>query len=613
MDHRDSNLVHTDIAWIDKNSLRRSPRLINKNITPIIESDDSLDNTSSNKIKRIKIKMGDTIYVDHEFNSESMSSETVSEEILSISEDIGLPDDLIESDDIMIDESEEEIVRPKKRDRSSEDDHTKPKKRQRHTQEFLDRKSYLQNEDWFKVLSIEDKNIYTQKILDLEKPTIVLPSIKDIIDLPLERSYIKELIEYRNNLDFMDVGHSKYDRSCEELVRKMNFYQNNNNADMLKKFDEFDKNNDTNPLLYRIHNSKFNDHVKSLLYDKYTKYCKNKPENAEDNVKQRDWMETVLALPHDPKQTTDIDLNTTISNMVSELNNQIYGMKEVKNELLCMIVNMINNPSSKFKAIGLSGPPGIGKTMLANIIADALKLPIARIAMGGITDSSFLEGHSFTYLGSEPGYITKSVIRMGCTNGIIFFDEIDKIPKTDKGNEIEYALLHITDFTQNHDYRDKFIVEVPINLSNNIFIYSMNDERMIDPTLRSRIPIFHFDGYTSEEKIELVQRFLLPEILKNYDLSDVTISTESTKYLINKTHEEGSHNRKSGVRSLKNNLNKIISRINAYRWLANTDGKVNVDLGFTIKDFKFPFVIKKNLINQILEDDAKKEQLSYFS
>src|SRR5690606_11028767 len=202
---------------------------------------------------------------------------------------------------------------------------------------------------------------------------------------------------------------------------------------------------------------------------------------------------------------------------------------------------------------------------------------------------------------------------MGCTNGIIFFDEIDKIPKTDKGNEIEYALLHITDFTQNHDYRDKFIVEVPINLSNNIFIYSMNDERMIDPTLRSRIPIFHFDGYTSEEKIELVQRFLLPEILKNYDLYDVTIPTESTKYLINKTHVEGSHNRKSGVRSLKNNLNKIISRINAYRWLANTDGKVNVDLGFTINDFTFPFVIKNNLINQILEDDAKKEQLSYFS
>ena len=178
--------------------------------------------------------------------------------------------------------------------------------------------------------------------------------------------------------------------------------------------------------------------------------------------------------------------------------------------------------------------------MLAKIIADVINLPICQIALGGISDASFLEGHSFTYTGSEPGYIAKAVTQMGCTNGIIFLDEIDKISKTDKGKELEHALLHITDFTQNHDFRDKYMPEIPIDLSDHIFIYSMNSTKNMDKALLSRIPIIHFDGYTSEQKIEIIQKFLLPEILKNYDFlsTDIMIPIDTAKLLIKNIQEE---------------------------------------------------------------------------
>jgi len=653
--HRNINLVHTDICpkgknpseeipsneipsgespWIDKNILRRSPRLAAKQST----------------VKRIKITMGDKIYVDHKYSEsddtnsyysesespifsditeESLEEKSIELSLSEINEEYSISESHDDSHDI---DSILEIINSESKKRKHPDEDVEPSKKRKYAEnyyekkkkglerlEFIDMKEELQNETWFQLLSREDKNIYTQKMLDINKPTFILPTVKDIIDLPLEKTYVKELIVNRNLLDTMDQDTS-YDQACQDFIKKFEYYQNN---ETLSKISELTKS--SNSMLHRIIDSKFNDQIKSLLYNKHLHYCYD---NSDESMKYKKWIDTVLSLPMEPhplktsgfvpegeskKNDSHDSLIITVKNMMHKLDDYIYGMKEVKEELICMVVNMINNPSSKMKAIGLSGPPGIGKTMLANIIADALNLPISRIAMGGITDSSFLEGHSFTYLGSEPGHIAKSVIKTGCTNGIIFFDEIDKIPKTSKGNEIEYALLHITDFTQNHEYRDRYMSEIPIDLSNCIFIYSMNNEKNIDSTLRSRIPIFHFDGYTKEEKVEIINRFLLPEILKNYNLRDVIINDKTARYLITRTHEEGSKNEKSGVRTLKNNLNKIISRINLYKWLTAGNQPMDLNLGFKINNFKLPFSISSELIDQILGEKKQDDYLSFYS
>ena len=93
---------------------------------------------------------------------------------------------------------------------------------------------------------------------------------------------------------------------------------------------------------------------------------------------------------------------------MEKFDSKVYGMDEIKEELLCMVVNMVTNPNSKFKSIGMCGPPGVGKTMIARTIAEVLDLPLQQISLGGITDSSYLEGHSFTYTGSDAGCIVKA-------------------------------------------------------------------------------------------------------------------------------------------------------------------------------------------------------------
>lgn len=139
--------------------------------------------------------------------------------------------------------------------------------------------------------------------------------------------------------------------------------------------------------------------------------------------------------------------------------------------------------------------------------------------MGGTNDSSFLAGHSYTYEGARPGKIVTSLQSMKCNNGILFFDEIDKIANTSNGKEVINQLLHITDFTQNDHFCDKYLPEIPIDLSKIWFIFSLNSIDDIDPILSNRLNYIYVDGYTFEDKIIIVKDYLLPKIYDKYNLS----------------------------------------------------------------------------------------------
>ena len=476
--------------------------------------------------------------------------------------------------------------------------------------EFIDIIRDFRADPWFISLSDADKLRYIKEIRKLRECDIPVPSVGDIINMHLPTDIKKMLIQNRRRLDKFDKMAPNYEYECRKFVQKIKQLQDTSftTALAIREFEHnfLVQNKATLSLKERILTSKLTDKTKYILYDRYMTMIAS---GSDDAAKYTTWIETALHLPTEPKKiklNTDIQHNLAVSqlmtSLINRLNEKIYDMEEAKEELLCMVSNMIINPNCKNKVIGLLGPPGIGKTKIVQVISEIIDIPMEQISLGGITDSSVLEGHGFTYKGSEPGYIVKTLIKLGCTNGIIFFDELDKISKTDKGKEIEHALLHITDFTQNHDFKDRYLAEISINLSDCIFIYSMNSDQGLDSALASRIPIIRFNGYTPIQKIDIVEKYILPEILDNYALSekDVIVPRTVVKYMIEHVVEEGDANGKSGIRGLKNFLNRLIGRVNFYR-LAAIDGKVSARLSFHIPHFAMPYTLSVELVLQLMQ------------
>ncbi len=205
--------------------------------------------------------------------------------------------------------------------------------------------------------------------------------------------------------------------------------------------------------------------------------------------------------------------------------------------------------------ICFSGPPGVGKTSLANSIAEALKRPLVRIALGGLEDVNELRGHRRTYVGAMPGRIVQGLIDAKKMNPVVVLDEIDKVAKTGRGDPTA-ALLEVLDPEQNSEFRDYYL-NFNIDLSKVIFIATANDIGNIPAPLRDRMEFIAISSYTPQEKLEIASRYLLPQELKKHGLkkSEVTISKAAIKELIH------SYTREAGVRNLRRRIANMTRKV----------------------------------------------------
>ena len=366
------------------------------------------------------------------------------------------------------------------------------------------------------------------------------------------------------------------------------------------------------PLHYKILMSEMPLGRKFIIYNKY-KYLEKLDNTSGEYPKLLNWIETALNIPN---VINKISINISdgsskiseyLSNIKNKLNSKIYGMESVKDQILLIVNNMITNPNYTGINMALVGPQGVGKTEITQILAETINLPFTQIALGGATDSAFLSGHGYTYEGSTPGAIAAGLIKMKQLNGIILFDELDKLNNDKFGSEVSKILLHITDSTQNNEFKDKYLGnDISINLSNIWFVYSLNYLDDLDRTLRDRLHIIEVNGYTKKEKKEIAKCYLITKELKNLGMldSDITFSEKALDYIIeysdNKyTSDTKDKDGKSGVRQLKYIICSIIMKLNMIKNCTLENGKSGLSLKYHIENFKIPFLVKKSHIEKL--------------
>ena len=282
-----------------------------------------------------------------------------------------------------------------------------------------------------------------------------------------------------------------------------------------------------------------------------------------------------------------------IDSACKTLDKAVYAQDDAKKELLRIIAQWINGEMKGY-CLGFEGPPGTGKTSLAkkgisNCLKDKSgeKRPFAFISLGGSSNGSILEGHSYTYVGSTWGKIVDVLIETQCMNPIIYFDELDKISKTEHGKEIIGILTHLTDSSQNDEFYDKYFAGVKIDLSRVLFIFSYNDFSKLDPILADRIHRVRFNHLTNNDKIYIINNYLLPELLETvgFKKENISFPDDVIIYLIqNYTFE-------AGIRKLKQKIFEIIREIN---------------LEFILGHYKiFPIEITKEMVDKIFDTKPK--------
>ena len=288
-----------------------------------------------------------------------------------------------------------------------------------------------------------------------------------------------------------------------------------------------------------------------------------------------------------------------MNDSITLLNNTIYGMDDVKLQIMQLIGQWVANPNSMGSAIAIKGPPGTGKTTLVKDgISKILNRYFAHIPLGGNSDGCDFIGHSSTYEGSKHGLLVDILIRGKSMNPCILFDELDKLSETAKGAEIKGILTHLTDSTQNDKFSDKYFSEIEFDFSKGLYFFTYNDETKIDLILKDRMYILETKGYSNKEKLNIAKDYLLKTICEQVNIkdTDVILNDDIITYIIeNYTKEE------KGVRNLKRCLEIIYTKLNLIRLMGNVKNlKTKIP-----KITKFPITVTKELLEQLI---IKKQQ-----
>lgn len=345
------------------------------------------------------------------------------------------------------------------------------------------------------------------------------------------------------------------------------------------------------------------ENIKDTILDKL------KNTSVTDYSKTIQWISSLLKIPFNKKTNMPIKkedgkeaIKEYLFNRMKVLDNSVYGLHYVKEEILEFIAHVIRNPETKGNILAFKGPPGIGKTKLIKTgISEALGRNFSVINFGGLKDSSLLDGHDMTYVGAKYGRIVQILINAKTMDPVIYLDELDKISENHI-DEISGILTHLLDEEQNKEFFDNYFQGIPIDLSKVLFVISFNDITKINAIVSDRMKIIDILPPDNTQKIEIVKNYILPEILNNFKLNknDIIIPDNLIKYIItNKTIKE------EGVRKLKKNISSIVQKICILELIGAPLNSEHSFLSYqkdSLLSVSFPISITREIIDSLLHD-----------
>ena len=385
----------------------------------------------------------------------------------------------------------------------------------------------------FMPFKIEKKLLYMQEINPLHRANAL------VYDLSIEL----QVAQLDEKLD--DVLREGFERTQKEFVLREKMEA------IKKELGETDlKDEVIGDYLERISNLKCDGKLKNKLVNEVKKF--DYTNEASPEISQiRTYLDLVLDLPFGVKSKDETDLEK----IKEGLDATHFGLDKVKDRILEYIAVKRRNKDLRSPIICLVGPPGVGKTSLAMGIAKSLQKEFYKISVGGLNDSSELNGHRRTYIGSSPGKIIQALKKCGTCNPLILIDEIDKMVKDHKGDPAS-VLLDILDPEQNSMFIDNY-VEEPFDLSEVMFILTANYEEDIPEALYDRLEVIELSSYTEFEKLDIAKEYLIPNIYKEHLVcsKEIKFTNDIILEIINRYTKE------AGVRDLQRNLSTIVRKI----------------------------------------------------
>ena len=326
----------------------------------------------------------------------------------------------------------------------------------------------------------------------------------------------------------------------------------------------------------------------------------SKDTSSAEYIKLKNWIDTFTKIPFNKYRSLPVTINDGLEKCKDYifsakqiLDEAAYGLNDAKLQLLQFLAQLINNPDANGLVLGIKGPMGTGKTtLIKDGISKILNSPFEFIPLAGVQDGTVFEGHSYTYEGSKHGKIVDILIQSKCMNPIIYGDELDKISNSNKGEELVGILTHLTDVNQCSQFNDKYFSEINFNLNKVIYIFSYNDENLINPILRDRMYKIETTGYSIQDKLVIAKKFLIPKVIKELNSCiDINLTDENIKFIINNFT-----NNEKGVRNLKRCLETVYHKLNLYNLINENEEFMNT----FFKDFKYKNYLDEKLIKFLL-------------